>query len=90
MNNYSLKLLIKLLTMPWRTDDNNIDCGVYTMRHMETYYGKRKWDCGLKADNFDALKKLRIHFTNEILTSKVNKSREQLIDNATTWFDIMC
>ncbi|KAL2894127.1 Fs(2)Ket: Importin subunit beta, partial [Bienertia sinuspersici] len=86
MNKYSLKLL----TMPWRTDDNNIDCGVYIMRHMKNYYSKRNWDCGLKADNFDALKKLRINYTNEIFTSEVNKSREELIDNATTWFDIMC
>uniref|UniRef100_A0A803KY96 Ubiquitin-like protease family profile domain-containing protein n=1 Tax=Chenopodium quinoa TaxID=63459 RepID=A0A803KY96_CHEQI len=58
---------IKLVDMSWRTLDNNVDCGIYAMRHMETYFGKRKWNCGLRADNFDALKALRMQYAYEIL-----------------------
>ncbi|XP_042063075.1 uncharacterized protein LOC121806959 isoform X2 [Salvia splendens] len=38
------------LKMPWRTVDNVEDCGVFLMRHMETYKGEREgcWNCGLK------------------------------------------
>ncbi|KAL2942945.1 Serine/threonine-protein phosphatase Pgam5 mitochondrial [Bienertia sinuspersici] len=50
------------------------------MRQNETYYGKRKWDCGLKASNLDAMKKLRIQYSNEILTNEVKKNKEELDD----------
>ncbi|KAJ0754724.1 putative Ulp1 protease family catalytic domain, papain-like cysteine peptidase superfamily [Helianthus annuus] len=30
--------------MDWRTLQNGCDCGVFTMRHMETYKGKSPWD----------------------------------------------
>uniref|UniRef100_A0A803NCL3 Uncharacterized protein n=1 Tax=Chenopodium quinoa TaxID=63459 RepID=A0A803NCL3_CHEQI len=36
---------------------------------------------------FDALKKLRIYYSNEILTSRVNKNRFEVNDNAEVWFD---
>ncbi|KAJ0907292.1 hypothetical protein HanRHA438_Chr07g0297191 [Helianthus annuus] len=36
------------LEMPWRTKHNVIDCGVFLMRHMETYKGVtgKAWECG--------------------------------------------
>nr|GMD76216.1 uncharacterized protein LOC109168900 [Ipomoea batatas] len=39
----------KIMQMPWRDVNNKIDCGVYLMRHMETYTGQAvlTWDCGL-------------------------------------------
>ena len=27
------------LKLPWATKDNKVDCGVFVMRHMETYFG---------------------------------------------------
>ncbi|KAK1360718.1 hypothetical protein POM88_045192 [Heracleum sosnowskyi] len=39
------------LTMPWQTLQNNTDCGVFLMRHMETYKGdKKKWDTQFKEE----------------------------------------
>ncbi|KAL8225622.1 hypothetical protein R6Q57_018179 [Mikania cordata] len=34
--------------MPWRTSHNGIDCGIFLMRHMETYIGEeeKEWKCG--------------------------------------------
>ncbi|MFS8025691.1 hypothetical protein Hanom_Chr16g01478121 [Helianthus anomalus] len=44
------------LEMPWRTNHNKIDCGVFMMRHMETYKGttKKSWECGLSNECTDA------------------------------------
>ncbi|MFS7900489.1 hypothetical protein Hanom_Chr00s117228g01810221 [Helianthus anomalus] len=35
--------------MPWRTNHNKIDCGVFVMRQLETYKGAtgKSWECGL-------------------------------------------
>ncbi|KAL8225908.1 hypothetical protein R6Q57_018465 [Mikania cordata] len=35
--------------IPWKTTKNGIDCGVFCMRHMETYMGggPKKWSSGL-------------------------------------------
>ena len=37
------------LEMKWRTLHNKLDCGVFAMRHMETYKGNglRTWDAKL-------------------------------------------
>ena len=41
-----------LLKIPWRLSKENLDCGVYCMRHMETYRGEGdKWDNGIKKDD---------------------------------------
>nr|GMC92471.1 ulp1 protease family, C-terminal catalytic domain-containing protein [Ipomoea batatas]GME13469.1 ulp1 protease family, C-terminal catalytic domain-containing protein [Ipomoea batatas] len=42
---------LKCIRMPmkWRDTGNEVECGVYLMRHIESYVGERvsKWDCGL-------------------------------------------
>ena len=30
------------LSMPWQTTKNSIDCGIFLMRHMETFKGDHK------------------------------------------------
>lgn len=44
------KAKIQRLKMSWWTYDKVEDCGVYLMRHMETYKGERDgyWNCVLK------------------------------------------
>lgn len=37
---------ITLPSMTWKNRENKVDCGVYAMRHMETYKGNPNWDCG--------------------------------------------
>nr|GMD63399.1 putative ulp1 protease family, C-terminal catalytic domain-containing protein [Ipomoea batatas] len=39
----------KRMAMKWRDTGNDVECGLYLMRHMESYVGERvtKWDCGL-------------------------------------------
>ncbi|KAJ0734537.1 hypothetical protein HanPI659440_Chr11g0421251 [Helianthus annuus] len=43
---------IERKVMDWRTENNDIDCGVFTMRHMETYKGeKTPWVTGFVKEN---------------------------------------
>ena len=43
--------------MPWRSLSNKNDCGVFLMRHMQTYEAEdaEKWECGLEKDNVSIL-----------------------------------
>ncbi|KAK6120670.1 hypothetical protein DH2020_045591 [Rehmannia glutinosa] len=45
------------LCMPWRDTTNKVDCGIYAMRHMESYMGggTKGWDCGLEKNNASQL-----------------------------------
>lgn len=40
----------KVLNLKWRDNDNVNDCGVFCLKHMETYHGQAaaEWDIGLK------------------------------------------
>ncbi|KAI7745107.1 hypothetical protein M8C21_024475 [Ambrosia artemisiifolia] len=42
------KSIPKVLNIPWKTKHNGIDCGVFLMRHMETYKGTslKEWRFG--------------------------------------------
>nr|KAJ0228453.1 hypothetical protein LSAT_V11C100010090 [Lactuca sativa] len=68
------------LIMPWRTVYNKKDCGVFAMRHMESYFGEKgsKWKCGLPKEGTSQekiLEKLRMKYTTTILTSEINTKR---------------
>lgn len=41
------------LEMKWRTESNKYDCGIFAIRHMETYKGNglRNWDCKFLHEN---------------------------------------
>lgn len=72
--------------MPWRTSDNKIDCGIFAMRHLETYMGLDKWDCGFSVKEVaqkDQIYELRMKFLCKILLSEVNEARTSLIEDAT-------
>ncbi|KAI3793946.1 hypothetical protein L1987_36569 [Smallanthus sonchifolius] len=44
--------VVKRFEMPWRTTVNNKDCGIFMMRHMETYMGEEEkaWHCGFEVE----------------------------------------
>ncbi|KAK1402241.1 hypothetical protein POM88_001846 [Heracleum sosnowskyi] len=81
------------LTMPWQTLQNVIDCGVFFMRHMETYKGDAKnWETQLKAEKKGNLQKgqldkLRIKYAHAILTSHVNEKREFVIKESNLFYN---
>ncbi|MFS8010974.1 hypothetical protein Hanom_Chr14g01303341 [Helianthus anomalus] len=75
------------LEMPWRTKNNAINCGVFLMRHMETYKGVagKGWECGFLNECTDAgeisykqrqeIDDLRHNYITKILLSEANEYR---------------
>ena len=60
---------IQRFKMPWRTSENVEDCGVFLMRHMETYKGEREgcWNCGLKKSSSGVLQSLRAKYCSALM-----------------------
>ncbi|KAL4554554.1 hypothetical protein LXL04_039386 [Taraxacum kok-saghyz] len=63
--------------MSWMTKKNKVDCGVFVMRHMETYKGEKmeKWDASLEmeCDSLqEQLNKLRWKYVTKMLLSDMN------------------
>ncbi|CAI9297561.1 unnamed protein product [Lactuca saligna] len=72
------------LEMPWRTINNNIDCGVFTMRHMETYMGgsMNEFKVGFKNESSaqdDQLVKLRTKYLYKIITHEYNVQKDYVL-----------
>ncbi|PWA41699.1 hypothetical protein CTI12_AA551450 [Artemisia annua] len=69
------------------TKNNSIDCGVFTMLHMDNYTGEApgKWDCGLVAESKEQsnqLRVLRFKFATKILLHEVNVHAARMYDLA--------
>ncbi|KAK1424715.1 hypothetical protein QVD17_20052 [Tagetes erecta] len=73
--------VIDRLKMNWRTTTNVIDCGIFTMRHMETFMGQEAadWKCGFgkeEAGNQQVqLEDLRRKYTAKILLHDINENK---------------
>ncbi|CAH1420619.1 unnamed protein product [Lactuca virosa] len=72
------------LEMPWRTINNHIDCGVFTMRHMETYMGgsMNEFKVGFKNESSaqdDQLVKLRTKYLYKIITHEYNVQKDYVL-----------
>ncbi|KAJ9549057.1 hypothetical protein OSB04_021600 [Centaurea solstitialis] len=92
--NKLLKAKQKIQKMSWRTS-NQVDCGIFAMRHMETFMGGNllKWHCGFDQEGDKQklqIEYLRIKYVSEILLSNVNcnkefvtaeRSRKELVDS---------
>ncbi|CAI9262025.1 unnamed protein product [Lactuca saligna] len=72
------------LEMPWRTINNIIDCGMFTMRHMETYMGgsMNEFKVGFKNESSsqdDQLVKLRTKYLYKIITHEYNVQKDYVL-----------
>ncbi|GKC22263.1 hypothetical protein Tco_1024413 [Tanacetum coccineum] len=72
------------LQMAWRTTNNNKDCGVFVMRHMETYNGTSLalWNPGFKpegAGQDTQLDDLRKKYVTRLLVWKNNILRKKVL-----------
>ncbi|KAJ0823748.1 putative nodulin homeobox protein [Helianthus annuus] len=75
------------LKFPWQTLYNVIDCGIFLMRHMETYNGTsvKEWTCGFSAERnikgevlgnqAKEIEDLRKKYISKMLLSDVNTAR---------------
>ncbi|WOG95850.1 hypothetical protein DCAR_0415179 [Daucus carota subsp. sativus] len=82
-------MLPNVVKFGWQTTDNWMDCGVYVMRHLETYMGSLyTWKAGLRAEDGktrDLLKKLRMIYCHKILTWNGNKRRAMVMRSVATF-----
>nr|GMC88985.1 uncharacterized protein LOC109168900 [Ipomoea batatas] len=64
----------KQMQIRWRVPNNKIDCGVYLMRHMESFAGQpvKQWNCGLVKGDQSMLHKLRLRYMKELAVSEYN------------------
>ena len=62
------------------TKKNKVDCGVFVMRHMETYKGEKmeRWDASLEmeCDSQEQLNELRWKYVTKMLLSDMNLLKE--------------
>ncbi|XP_019156988.1 PREDICTED: uncharacterized protein LOC109153589 [Ipomoea nil] len=74
----------KRLQMAWRDSKNQIDCGVFMMRHTETFLGQRvlDWDCGLVKGDSTILHKLRMRYMRELVLCEHNVHRSTNLSRA--------
>ncbi|KAI3725255.1 hypothetical protein L1987_65036 [Smallanthus sonchifolius] len=75
---------ISRMEMPWQTLENKFDCGVFMMRHMETFKGRttKDWQCGLTCESEKQqheLNDLRRKYVTTMLLHDINTSKEFII-----------
>jgi len=64
-----------VLKMHWRDGKNRCDCGVYLMRHLETYKGQdlKHWESGFKFESKNRIIPARIKYMHTLLCSPFNE-----------------
>ncbi|KAI3798056.1 hypothetical protein L1987_33323 [Smallanthus sonchifolius] len=86
--------VIKRFVMPWRTTENTKDCGIFMMRHMETYMGEEEkaWHCGFGLESEKVQEKqiedLRRKYCAKILLHEINGLKHYIVEELKTYLQI--
>lgn len=80
-------LQINLLKMTCKTRNNKTDCGVFTMRYMETYQGQPDgvYKTGLPKENGYQdvlLERLRKKYAHRLIMSDINILKDEILEKA--------
>ncbi|KAJ0780734.1 putative papain-like cysteine peptidase superfamily [Helianthus annuus] len=83
-------IILERLEIEWATVGNNVDCGVFAMRHMETWCGETelKWDSEFPlahTQNKAYLTRLRKKYAVKIVCSHANMLRDELMAEAVAY-----
>ncbi|KAI3744508.1 hypothetical protein L1987_57591 [Smallanthus sonchifolius] len=78
---------INRVEMPWRMLHNKVDCGIFAMRHMETFIGSTTWQCGFDPEKelekqTRQITELRYKYVSMILLLDLNNFKDQLLEYA--------
>ncbi|GKE20300.1 ulp1 protease family, C-terminal catalytic domain-containing protein, partial [Tanacetum coccineum] len=81
------KLKHRIPKLKWSTTKNHSDCGVFTMIHLEHYFGKPvgQWDFGLCEESDEQvlmLRRMRFKIATKILLHEFNVHAEKMFDLA--------
>ncbi|CAI9285558.1 unnamed protein product [Lactuca saligna] len=73
----------RVMNISWQVENSGIDCGVYLMRHLESYMGENegRWECGLTCKipgDVSAIIKLRTIYMVRLLTADFNKYKSMI------------
>ncbi|XP_017250717.2 uncharacterized protein LOC108221347 [Daucus carota subsp. sativus] len=76
-----------MVEMAWQTNANSVDCGIFVMRHMESFMGQpwNGWRTGLDIESVKQrgqLEDLRKMYCHDILTNALNEKRDKVIKKA--------
>ncbi|KAL4566080.1 hypothetical protein LXL04_030190 [Taraxacum kok-saghyz] len=87
------KKQVKCAKMKWQTVYNDIDCGIFAIRHLECYTGGviSKFDCGLVKESeqqSSQLIKLRKKYATKILMSDLNIKMKSFLEDANNFLKI--
>nr|GMC95618.1 uncharacterized protein LOC109155623 isoform X2 [Ipomoea batatas] len=79
----------KRMQMKWRDSTHSSDSGVYTMRHMESYFGQgvKEWSLGLQKGDRRPLSELRKRFAHNILMADINVHKVSIAKRAWAYKD---
>ena len=80
-----LKAKPKILQMEWRTIKNVTDCGVFVMRHMETYMGRGTFFHEFKKAGIGQIvqiKMLRAKYLAKIVLMDINEEKGKFLKEA--------
>ncbi|WOH00546.1 hypothetical protein DCAR_0519912 [Daucus carota subsp. sativus] len=84
-----VRLQPEVVSMEWQSMDNNIDCDVFVMRHLETYMGNIfKWKSGLRRERENQkllLNKLRVIYCHQLLSWVENEKRKNVVESVATY-----
>ncbi|KAL3646802.1 hypothetical protein CASFOL_009346 [Castilleja foliolosa] len=77
------KDFVTLRSEQWVFIQCDTDCGVYTMRHLETYNGSKTWDCGfVKEKDSVILNTLRAKYCSAIIMMPINNKKDEVLRKA--------
>ncbi|XP_065871994.1 uncharacterized protein [Euphorbia lathyris] len=79
---------VQILRMKWRSNNNHNDCGIFLLKHMETYIGQsvKEWNIGLtKNSKGKDFRNLRIFYCWSILLNPINQLIEEIDEKSKEW-----
>ena len=79
----------KVVPLDWATSTNKEDSGIYLMRHMETYFGRKgiEWYVDFSPRGLRILQILRGRYCEAMLTLESNKKCMDMIRDANVWMN---
>ncbi|KAG6387267.1 hypothetical protein SASPL_152454 [Salvia splendens] len=83
------KSALNVLPLELATSTNKKDCGLYLMRHMETYVGKKgsEWVIGFSSRSINILQVLRGRYCYTLIASCYNNQRLPMLQLANEWIE---
>ncbi|XP_057769044.1 uncharacterized protein LOC130989101 [Salvia miltiorrhiza] len=78
------KASIDMLDLPWVDPENDTDCGIYVMRHMETFKGEYsgKWITGMKRNSKQQMRYMRVKYCAAIVGASSNLLKDNILSEA--------